>query len=192
MSVRRYHHEGGYRRTRYGDTGHTLVSKVCSTPSTRSVFDEVDSAGREVFASQLLSMSSPWVSRNSEKVPFFDMAFEPRNLGSCPTLEHAVANEEQRSPGEDGWSLQANGIAPGCKAVAYGGTGSFLCIVSRFMSSRTKCLSQEGRLHCLSRLGKSLLVGHFTMRTGRSDAPRTLVSNLIRLSTMPGRRGHVT
>src|SRR2546430_16556736 len=33
--VRRYHHEGGCWRTRYGDLGHTLVSKGCSALSTR-------------------------------------------------------------------------------------------------------------------------------------------------------------
>ena len=38
MSVRRYHHEGGCRRTRYGDMGHSLVPKGCSAPSTRPVF----------------------------------------------------------------------------------------------------------------------------------------------------------
>jgi hypothetical protein len=30
------------------------------------------------------------------------------------------------------------------------------------------------------------------MRTGRSYSPRTLVSKFFRLSTMPGRRRHVT
>ncbi len=44
----------------------------------------------------------------------------------------------------------------------------------------------------LGRLGKSLLIDGFPMRTGRSDSPRTLVSNFIWLCTMPGRRRHVT
>ncbi len=44
----------------------------------------------------------------------------------------------------------------------------------------------------LSGLGKSLLVGHSTMRTGRSYSPRTLVSNLIGLPTMPSHRRHVS
>ncbi len=44
------------------------------------------------------------------------------------------------------------------------------------------------RLSCLS---KSLLVGHSTMRTGRSYSPRTLVSNTAWIAMMPSRRRHV-
>ncbi len=53
-------------------------------------------------------------------------------------------------------------------------------------------LGQKRDFHCLGCLGKSLLDGHSTMRTGRSYSPRTLVSNLIGLTTMPGRRRHVS
>jgi hypothetical protein len=43
----------------------------------------------------------------------------------------------------------------------------------------------------LGRLDKSLLVDDFPMRTGRSDSPRTLGSNFLRLPAMPGHRRHV-
>jgi hypothetical protein len=42
------------------------------------------------------------------------------------------------------------------------------------------------RLSLLGCLEKSLLIGHSTLRTGRSYSPRTLGSNFIRLPTMPG------
>ncbi len=66
------------------------------------------------------------------------------------------------------------------------------------MKCRASCqagqnaLARKRDFHCLGCLGKSLLVGDSTMRTGRSYSPRTLVSNFIRLPTMPGRRRHVT
>lgn len=63
--------------------------------------------------------------------------------------------------------------------------------VSRFTSTWTKRTSREKRLRCSGRLVEPLLVGKFTMRTGRSDSPRTLVSNLIWFSTVPCRRRHV-
>jgi hypothetical protein len=64
-------------------------------------------------------------------------------------------------------------------------------MLSRFTSTWTKRQSR-GDFHCLGGHGKSLLVGHFTMRSGRGYSPRTLVSKFIWLSTMPRRWGHVT
>jgi hypothetical protein len=63
--------------------------------------------------------------------------------------------------------------------------------LSRFTSTLTECSSEEGRLYCPGRFVKSLLVRHSTMRTGRCHSPRTLVSNFIWLSTMPGCWRHV-
>ena len=74
--------------------------------------------------------------------------------------------------------------------------------VVRIGKARSRCrascqvgqnaVARKRDFHCLGCLGKSLLVSHSTMRTGRSYSPRTLVSNFIRLPTMPGRRRHVT
>src|SRR5207249_10028777 len=48
--VRRYHHEGGCWRTRYGDLGHTLVSKGCSALSTRPSAGAAVSPDRALLA----------------------------------------------------------------------------------------------------------------------------------------------
>ena len=46
--------------------------------------------------------------------------------------------------------------------------------------------------YCLGRLLKSPLVNGFTVRTGRSDSPGALLSNVFWISTMPGHWRHVT
>ena len=50
----------------------------------------------------------------------------------------------------------------------------------------------KGDFHCSGGLGKSLLIDHSAMCSGRSDLPCTSFSNLLWLSTMPGCRRHVT
>ncbi len=53
-------------------------------------------------------------------------------------------------------------------------------------------LANKGDFHSSGGLVWSLLIDGFPMRTGRSNSPRALVSNLFWLATMPDRRRHVT
>src|SRR5262245_20658219 len=52
-------------------------------------------------------------------------------------------------------------------------------------------LTKKGDFGCSGRLVEPLLVDQFTMRTGRSNSPRTLVSNFIGLPTVPRCWRHV-
>jgi len=63
------------------------------------------------------------------------------------------------------------------------------CRASRQLGQNA--FAKRGDFSCLSSLDQSLLVDGFAMRTGRSDSPRALRSNFVRLPAMPGRRRHV-
>ena len=105
--------------------------------------------------------------------------------------QRGAKNQQSRAPARISYRLQHCFSYYAARVIASGATGPLeaSCRASRQLGQNG--LRKKGDFVCSGRLVEPLLVDQSTMRTGRSDSPRALVSNLIRLSTMPRRWRHV-